>query len=104
MKEYEYDWNKIQKHILDAIYNILTFVKFKIGRAQRNRAIYRFDVLLSNTSENEFKIVDIGFAPDINIILEEDPEFVNDMFKLLFLDENIPQSMVLIKPIPVALS
>lgn len=68
-----------------------------MGEWPRSRALYRVDFALPQPTEDEEfspKILGVGFAPDLKNIINSHPEFVNDVFQVLFMGTTIPDSIV----------
>jgi len=70
---------------------------FQIGPTQRNRAVYRLDFRLPSVrSDLDFQpeLARVEFAPDFTIPCQTNPQFVNQIFELLFLDGELPSHFI----------
>ncbi|CAG9860371.1 unnamed protein product [Phyllotreta striolata] len=98
----DFDWKTIEKSIFEMLKNILesaTMAEPPCGLAHnpQSRAVYAADIMLKWTEDGEIEpnILEINFTPDCQRACDYYPEFYNDIFKLLFLNENV-DTMVLL--------
>jgi len=74
----------------------VNFTTERIRKCEFSRALYGVDVLLD--SEFNPYLLEFNFCPDITRACKFNPEFLNDVFKLLFLNDTangqIPSSFV----------
>lgn len=88
-------WKKIEESILRMLREILecaVMMKPPCGIAEspQSRALYAADIMLEWTQDKEIqpKILEMNYTPDCQRACDYYPNFYNDIFKLLFLDEN----------------
>lgn len=87
-------WEDIERDIGDMLKEMLLGATSKvppcgIGKSPQSRALYAADIMLtwSETGRVQPKLLEINFVPDCKRACEYYPQFFNDVFKLLFLDE-----------------
>lgn len=63
-----------------------------IGRSPQSRALYAADIMLSKNEKGDFvpELLEINWTPDCQRACEYYPDFYNDIFELLFYDEEKP--------------
>lgn len=94
-KQYSnYPWDTIEKSILKMFREIFECAVQElppcgIAASPQSRALYAADIMLhwTNSSLIQPKILEINFAPDCKRACEYYPDFYNNIFQLLFLDE-----------------
>ncbi|GMH33761.1 hypothetical protein BSKO_01595 [Bryopsis sp. KO-2023] len=94
------EWPSVEASVQKSLKGLLEVSKQQMGEWPRSRALYRVDFGLPQVSSGEEfhpKIVTVGFAPNLEHVLTNSPNFVNDMFEVLFLDGPIPDPMVPLK-------
>ncbi|CAH1183005.1 unnamed protein product [Ceutorhynchus assimilis] len=88
-----FNWNEVEQKILTMIREIMecaTMVPQPCGIAEnpQSRALYAADLMLDWVKGGiEPKILEINFMPDCERACNYYPDFYNDIFKLLFLNE-----------------
>ncbi|XP_050295161.1 tubulin--tyrosine ligase-like protein 12 [Anthonomus grandis grandis] len=97
-QQYEnHNWNMVEEKILTMIKEILECATMApppcgIAESPQSRALYAADLMLDwDNGEMQPKILEINFMPDCERACNYYPEFYNDIFKLLFLDEESDQ-------------
>ncbi|XP_066142771.1 tubulin--tyrosine ligase-like protein 12 [Euwallacea fornicatus] len=89
-----YNWEVIEKKILEMLRNIMecaTAVEPPCGIAEnaQSRALYAADLMLDwQNQDMQPKILEINYMPDCDRACKYYPNFYNDIFKLLFLNED----------------
>ncbi|XP_066245058.1 tubulin--tyrosine ligase-like protein 12 [Euwallacea similis] len=89
-----YNWEVIEGKILEMLRNIMecaTAVPPPCGIAEnvQSRALYAADLMLDwQDQEMQPKILEINYMPDCDRACKYYPNFYNDIFKLLFLNED----------------
>lgn len=63
---------------------------FGLGHYQNSRAFYAIDALLQWNDQDEMQptLLECNFVPDCSQTVKTDPQFINNIFKLLFTDAN----------------
>ncbi|XP_011177893.1 tubulin--tyrosine ligase-like protein 12 [Zeugodacus cucurbitae] len=101
-----HDWTSIQKEICFMLHEILTCATKRpppcgIPPCQQSRALYAADIMLEweksdddKTSQMRPKLLEINWTPDCKRACDYYPDFFNDIFKLLFLDETNNESFL----------
>lgn len=94
-----HDWSSIQKEICVMLHEILTCATMRpppcgIPPCQQSRALYAADIMLEweksdkdKTNQMRPKLLEINWTPDCKRACDYYPDFFNDIFKLLFLEE-----------------
>ncbi|KAG5899834.1 hypothetical protein JTB14_012305 [Gonioctena quinquepunctata] len=88
-----HDWKKVETSILEMLKEILecaTMEEPPCGMAEspQSRAVYAADIMLEWDNENiQPKILEMNFTPDCKRACDYYPDFYNDIFRLLFLNE-----------------
>lgn len=93
----KYSWRNIEADICRMLRDVLigaTQCKppCGIGKSPQSRALYAADIMLEWTEKNDEKciqpkLLEINFLPDCKRACQYYPEFFNEIFKLLFLNE-----------------
>lgn len=96
----ENDWSEIEDHICSVLYEMLECATkgsapTAIQPCSQSRALYAADIMLawqpsaSNPKDLKIqpKLLEVNWTPDCKRACEYYPEFYNDIFKLLFLNE-----------------
>ena len=71
----------------------------QIGASQRSRAIYRLDFHLPSVQQGvcfQPQLAGVTFAPDLEIPSRSNAEFVNQVFEILFMGEELTDGFVAI--------
>lgn len=95
----QHDWSNIELSIGDMLRQVLVGATMKaapcgITQCSQSRALYAADIMLEWTTDADEKetiqpkLLEINWIPDCQRACEYYPQFFNDIFKLLFLDEN----------------
>ncbi|XP_036331478.1 tubulin--tyrosine ligase-like protein 12 [Rhagoletis pomonella] len=101
-KQYpKYEWSIIEKDIFSMLHELLTCATklpppCGIPPCQQSRALYAADIMLAwegpkegtSSSHMHPKLLEINWTPDCQRACDYYPDFFNDIFKLLFLDED----------------
>ncbi|XP_017465473.1 PREDICTED: tubulin--tyrosine ligase-like protein 12 [Rhagoletis zephyria] len=109
-KQYpKYEWSIIEKDIFSMLHELLTCATklpppCGIPPCQQSRALYAADIMLAWEGPNEEtssshmhpKLLEINWTPDCQRACDYYPDFFNDIFKLLFLDEDNNERFVLL--------
>lgn len=87
-------WSDIEPKILQMFHEVFESATMKgppcgIGKSPQSRALYAADLMLSKeeTGGIQPKLLEINWTPDCQRACEYYPNFYNDIFELLFLDE-----------------
>lgn len=87
-------WSDIEPTILQMFHEVFESATMKgppcgIGKSPQSRALYAADLMLSKeeTGGIQPKLLEINWTPDCQRACEYYPNFYNDIFELLFLDE-----------------
>lgn len=87
-------WSDIEPNILQMFHEVFESATMKgppcgIGKSPQSRALYAADLMLSKeeTGGIQPKLLEINWTPDCQRACEYYPNFYNDIFELLFLDE-----------------
>uniref|UniRef100_A0A0K8W362 Tubulin--tyrosine ligase-like protein 12 n=1 Tax=Bactrocera latifrons TaxID=174628 RepID=A0A0K8W362_BACLA len=101
-----HDWSTIQKDICLMLHEILACASKRpppcgIPPCQQSRALYAVDIMLEweksdddKTCQMTPKLLEINWTPDCKRACDYYPDFFNDIFKLLFLDETNNESFL----------
>lgn len=88
-------WSGIEPKILHLFHQVFESATMKdppcgIGKSPQSRALYAADLMLSKEENGEIqpKLLEINWTPDCQRACEYYPNFYNDIFELLFLDED----------------
>lgn len=68
----------------------------QVGEWPRSRALYRVDFAVPHPTKGEAvdpKVLGVNFAPDLSHAIRSNPNFVNEVFSVLFTDSPNPISM-----------
>ena len=89
-----YPWNTIEDDICAMLKEMLICATQKrpppcgIAACQQSRAMYAADIMLSWEGDRmQPKLLEVNWTPDCKRACDYYPDFFNDTFKLLFLDE-----------------
>lgn len=87
-------WSNIEPKILQMFHEVFESATMKgppcgIGKSPQSRALYAADLMLSKeeTGGIQPKLLEINWTPDCQRACEYYPNFYNEIFELLFLDE-----------------
>lgn len=87
-------WEDIERDIGDMLKEMLLGATSKappsgVGKSPQSRALYAADIMLTWTENGRVqpKLLEMNFVPDCKRACEYYPQFFNDVFKLLFLNE-----------------
>ncbi|XP_054262402.1 tubulin--tyrosine ligase-like protein 12 [Macrosteles quadrilineatus] len=87
-------WSQVEPTIFSMMKDIFEAASNKnppcgIGKSPQSRALYAADLMLATNGDQQFqpKILEINWTPDCQRACEYYPDFYNDIFELLFLDE-----------------
>lgn len=87
-------WSDIEPKILHMFHQVFESATMKdppcgIGKSPQSRALYAADLMLSKEENGGIqpKLLEINWTPDCQRACEYYPNFYNDIFELLFLDE-----------------
>lgn len=87
-------WYEIEQKIVHLFHQVFESATMKdppcgIGKSPQSRALYAADLMLSKDENGEIqpKLLEINWTPDCQRACEYYPSFYNDIFELLFLDE-----------------
>lgn len=87
-------WSDIESKIVHLFHQVFESASMKdppcgIGKSPQSRALYAADLMLSKEENGEIqpKLLEINWTPDCQRACEYYPNFYNDIFELLFLDE-----------------
>lgn len=89
----QWDWENIESDICEMIKQVFMGAVFNappcgIGKSLQSRAMYAADIILAWENDKiQPKLLEINWIPDCKRACQFYPEFFNDIFKLLFLDE-----------------
>uniref|UniRef100_A0A1B6J2G9 Tubulin--tyrosine ligase-like protein 12 SET-like domain-containing protein n=1 Tax=Homalodisca liturata TaxID=320908 RepID=A0A1B6J2G9_9HEMI len=90
----EKKWREVEPKILTMFREVFESATCKnppcgIGKNPQSRALYAADLMLSKKENGEVepKLLEINWMPDCQRASEYYPDFYNDIFELLFLDE-----------------
>lgn len=89
----EHDWKEIEQNICTMLKQMLVGATAKkppcgIGNSSQSRALYAADIMLEwDQNQMQPKLLEINWTPDCKRACEYYPDFYNDIFKLLFLDQ-----------------
>lgn len=87
------DWESIEADICEMLKEVLLGATFKqppcgIAKSPQSRALYAADIMLEWDGEKmQPKLLEVNYTPDCKRACDYYPEFYNDIFKLLFLDQ-----------------
>lgn len=87
------DWETIEADICEMLKEVLLGATFKhpprgIAGSPQSRALYAADIMLEwDGDKMQPKLLEVNYTPDCKRACEYYPEFYNDIFKLLFLDQ-----------------
>lgn len=88
------NWEAVEMDIFSMFLKVFEAATMKqppcgIGDSPQSRALYAADIMLSidDTGKYEPKLLEINWTPDCQRACEYYPDFYNDIFSLLFLDE-----------------
>ncbi|XP_055908082.1 tubulin--tyrosine ligase-like protein 12 [Eupeodes corollae] len=90
-------WNDVEDSICSMLYEVLHSASSKkapcgIPPSVQSRALYAADIMLSWQEDGQRdiqpKLLEVNFTPDCKRACEYYPDFYNDIFKLLFLNEH----------------
>lgn len=92
-------WNDIEDSICGMLYELLMSASSKkppcgIAASVQSRALYAADIMLAweegvnGETRIQPKLLEVNFTPDCKRACEYYPDFYNDVFKLLFLNEH----------------
>uniref|UniRef100_A0A6P7GS82 Tubulin--tyrosine ligase-like protein 12 n=1 Tax=Diabrotica virgifera virgifera TaxID=50390 RepID=A0A6P7GS82_DIAVI len=91
----DYNWEKVENSIFKMLKELLecaTMVDPPCGLAHspQSRALYAADIMLEWTEDKEIqpKLLEINFTPDCKRACDYYPDFYNDIFSVLFLNES----------------
>lgn len=91
------DWEEIEDKVCEILRELfVAATKEKpprgIGISPQSRGLYAIDVMLAlEDGEMLPKLLEVNFMPDCKRACEYYPDFYNDIFKLLFLEDNRPE-------------
>jgi tubulin--tyrosine ligase-like protein 12 len=90
----QHPWTGVEAKILTMLREMLTGATAKrppcgIADNPQSRALYAIDLMLAWDDEDQIqpKLLEVNFTPDCKRACEYYPQFYNDIFKLLFLDQ-----------------
>lgn len=89
----DFSWMEIEKDICNMLNEMLIAATMKkppcgIGKSNQSRALYAADLMLEwDNGKVAPKLLEINFTPDCKRACDYYPEFYNDIFKLLFLNQ-----------------
>lgn len=87
------DWESIEADICEMLKEVLLGATFKqppsgIAESPQSRALYAADIMLEwDGDKMQPKLLEVNYTPDCKRACEYYPDFYNDIFKLLFLDQ-----------------
>lgn len=88
-------WSTIEHKILTMFSQVFECATKKdppcgIGKSPQSRALYAADLMLSKVENGEFvpQLLEVNWTPDCHRACEYYPNFFNDIFELLFFDED----------------
>ncbi|XP_074035703.1 tubulin tyrosine ligase-like 12 isoform X2 [Leptinotarsa decemlineata] len=90
-----HDWEDVEKSIIQMLKEILECATMEkppcgIAESPQSRAVYAADIMLEWDEDGDIrpKILEINFTPDCKRACDYYPDFYNDIFRLLFLNED----------------
>lgn len=90
-------WEDVEQKIHDMLGGMLAGATSEpppcgIASSSQSRALYAADIILSwENGKIQPKLLEVNFMPDCKRACDYYPEFWNDIFKLLFLDQDNPE-------------
>lgn len=95
----QHEWSNIEMSICEMLRQVMVGATMKaapcgIAQCSQSRALYAADIMLEWANGDDGKelmqpkLLEINWIPDCQRACEYYPQFFNDVFKLLFLDEN----------------
>ncbi|XP_017025140.1 tubulin--tyrosine ligase-like protein 12 [Drosophila kikkawai] len=103
----ENDWSVLEQEICSMLYEVLQCASQAdppcgLAPCAQSRALYAADIMLRWTDDEERvmrpQLLEINWTPDCKRACDYYPEFFNDIFRLLFLDEENDESFRLLRP------
>lgn len=93
-----YNWTEVEKNIFKMLRELFECATMKpppcgIAKSPQSRSLYAADIMLAwdkndkGESIIQPKLLEVNWMPDCNRACEYYPEFYNDIFSMLFLDE-----------------
>ncbi|XP_034111030.1 tubulin--tyrosine ligase-like protein 12 [Drosophila albomicans] len=102
----KHNWSAVEQQICSMLYEVLQCASKAappcgLAPCAQSRALYAADIMLDWTGEEQQKsmqpkLLEINWTPDCKRACDYYPEFFNDIFKLLFLDEQNSESFRLL--------
>lgn len=90
----DFSWTEIENGICDMLNEVLIAATMKkppsgIGKCHQSRALYAADIMLEwENGKMAPKLLEINWTPDCKRACEYYPDFYNNIFKLLFLNQS----------------
>ncbi|KAL4484835.1 hypothetical protein ABPG74_020012 [Tetrahymena malaccensis] len=86
-------WNDVSNKIKNMVKELFIAVATKYPKmhCEKSRSVYGMDVMIENGSYQP-KLLEMTFSPDSNRICKYYPSYYNDLFSLLYLNQNNVQS------------